>query len=151
MAKRKLHTPPFESDFRVVGIFCRENDYRLSWLLNTKLMFDFKRTLDFGYYSEKLQQPANHSTFHFEQETLLRSFFLLNNRAYEGSTLFDNPQGLDYLLLFRAERYESKELLRNLRSLPQITAAYQLDEALGKKRENLLYDFEMYLAQELKM
>ncbi len=151
MAKKQLLPFPFQSDFRVVGMVCRENDYRISWLLNTRLLFDFKRTIDFAFYSEKLQQPNNHSVFHFEQDTLQRSFFLLNNRSGEGSIICENPPGIDFLLLLRAERYDIKDLLKSLRSLPQITAAYQLDEALGKKRETLLYDFEMYLAQELKM
>lgn len=135
----------------MIGVFCREKDYRLSWLLNNRLLFDFKRTIDFGYYSEKLQQPTNHSAFHFQQETLQRSFFLLNNHSYEGTTLFARPAGIDFLLLLKAERYDIKELLKNLRSLPQITAAYQLDDALGKNKESFLYDFEMYLAQELKL
>ena len=151
MAKKNLFPFHFESDFRIVGVFCLENDYRLSWLMNNRLLFDFKRTIDFGFYSEKLQQPANHSVFHCEQDTLQRSFFLLNNHSYEGSTLFAKPPGINFLMLLKAERYDIKDLLKKLRSLPQVTAAYQLDDALGKHKESFLYDFEMYLGQELKM
>lgn len=40
---------------------------------------------------------------------------------------------------------------RKIRALPQVTAAFMLDDALGKNKDAFMYDFELYLSKELKM
>ncbi|MFN2394264.1 MAG: IPExxxVDY family protein [Bacteroidales bacterium] len=153
MAKKTLFRLEFETDFRVVGVFCPEKDYRFCWLLNNKLDFNFRRATDFTDITGKSESAELHSVYLYERESLQRTYFLVNNRSNEGSRLFSNPAGLDFLLLVKADdsRFNYNQLLKKIRALPQVTAAYMLDDALGKNKDAFLYDFEVYLSQELKM
>jgi hypothetical protein len=153
MAKKTLFRLPFETEFRITGVFCRENDYRFTWLLNSHLFFNFKRVADFEFAPTREKKETNHAVFYFDQPSLMRSFFLVNNRSSEGPNIFTNPPSIDFLLLVKDEgaRFSPGDLLRNLRTIPQVTAAYQLDDALGKNKEAFLYDFELFLAHKLKL
>ncbi len=153
MAKKTLFRLEFETEFRIVGVFCPEKDYRFCWLLNNKLDFNFRRTFDFSSFQPKNKEPEFHSVYRYERESLQRTYFLVNNRSIEGSRLFANPAGLDFLLLVKADdsRFDYGQLLKKIRALPQITAAYMLDDALGKNKDGFLYDFEVYLSQKIKM
>ncbi len=153
MAKKIPFKLQFETEYRIVGLFCQERDYRTCWLLNKYLQFNFRKTIDFSYYLGKNQLFSQFSMYREQQEQLQRNFFLMNNQSYEGNKIFTSPVGLDFLLLIKADdsRFSYSELLKRLRSLPQITAAYLLDDALGRHKEGFLYDFEIFLSQELKM
>lgn len=153
MAKKTLFRLQFETEFRIVGLFCQERDYRLSWLLNNQLNFNLKRVADFVFYPGKGKDPGDHSVYVCEKEALRQTYFLVNNRNDNGGMMFTAPPGLDFLVLVKADgvRFNFPELLKEFRSVPQITAAYLLDDALGRNKESFLYDFEMFLAHELKM
>ncbi len=153
MAKRTPLKVHYESEFRIVGIVCSEADYRFCWMLNHYLGFDFRRTSDFMFYSSRSKVETRFSVFEYQGlESLQYSFFLVNNRSYDDAPLFANPPGLDFLLLVKADeyRFDFKHLLANLRSIQQLSGAYQLDEALGKDKEAFLYDFEVFLYQEVE-
>jgi hypothetical protein len=153
MAKKTLFRLHFETEFRIVGLFCQERDYRLSWLINNHLNFNLRRVADFEFLPSKSKEFTAHSVFMHEVESLQQTFFLVNNRGNNGAVMFGSPSGLDFLMLIRADgiRFNNSDLLKKFRSIPQITAAYVIDEALGRNKEGFLYDFEMFLAQELKM
>ncbi len=153
MAKKTLFRLQFETDFRVVGVFCQEADYRICWLINNQLGFNFKRVSDFSSFQSRLGAEAHFSVYHFSTETLQQDIFLVNNHSSEGTPLFTAPPGLDFLLLIKADqaRFDYTGLLKNLRSIRPVTASYLIDDALGRNKEPFLYDFEMFLAHELKM
>lgn len=153
MAKKTLFKLPFETEFRIAGLFCGEKDYRLCWLLNNQLPFQFKRSTDFWFTQPKADEALQFAVFYYEEPTLQRTFFLLANRSYQGGVLFNNPPGLDYLLLINADdlRYDYSQMLKSFRDIRQIRAAYMLDDLLGRNKEAFLYDFEMYRAHELKV
>jgi hypothetical protein len=148
MAKKTLLRLPFESEYRIIGIVCTENDYRFCWLLNQMLAFDFKRVCDFTSHSN-----VDFSVFHFDgPESMQCSFYLVNNRSADGQVLFAAPAGIDYLMLIKADeyRFNYQELLTSLRSIRQLLAAYRIDDHLGKNRDGFLYDFEMFVFQEIE-
>jgi hypothetical protein len=153
MAKKTLFRLEFETEFRIVGVFCPEKDYRFCWLLNNILDFNFRRTPDFQFIPPKSKVTEFHAVYHYERESLQRTYYLVNNRSNEGGRLFANPAGLDFLLLVKADdsRFDYSQLLKKIRALPQVTAAYMLDDALGKNKDGFMYDFEVYLSQKLKM
>jgi hypothetical protein len=153
MAKKTLLRLDFESEYRIVGLFCNENDYRLCWLLNRYLLFSFKRGPDMELLNEKTGIKTNFSVFEYQApESLQSSFFIVNNRSHENILLFPAPPGLGFLLMVRADesRYSFKDLLNNLRKVPQLTAAYLLDNILGKNKEAFLYDFEFFVSREIE-
>lgn len=153
MAKKISLKLVFETEYRIVGVFCPERDYRFCWLLNNHLKLGFRRTSDFSFFLPKEPAALNFSVFHFAIEHLQQNFYLVNNRSNEGTRLFSTPPGLDYLFVIKADedRFDMSNLLRQIRSVPQVSAAYLLEDALGKNREAFLYDFEVFVAQELKV
>jgi hypothetical protein len=150
MAKKTLFRLDFESEFRIVGLFCSERDYRLCWLLNRHLGFNFRRAPEFEFPAQKSQKKTLFSVYEYEApESLHCSFYVVNNRSNEDLLLFNTPPGLDYLLIVKVEetRFSFQELLRKLRTITQLTAAYQLDNVLAKYKKAFLYDFEVFVSQ----
>ncbi len=152
MAKKTVFRFEFESDFRIVGLFCNERDYRLSWLLNRYMLFNFSRVADFEFIPNSKKQPGRFSVFYYSDEVFRRRFYLVNNRSSENHLMFTQPAGLDYLMLVKADedRFDFSALLKNIRAIGQFTAAYQLDNMLGKGRDAFLYDFELFADQKVE-
>ncbi len=136
-----------------MGVFCQEKDYRFAWILNTYLQFRFRKVKDFEFYPPKETSPFIFSVYSFDQADMNRTFFLVSNRSVQGNRLFDKPPALDYIFLVKADafRFDFSEMLKKIRGLKQVTAAYLLDDVLGKKKEGFLYDFEFFLTHDLKM
>ncbi len=153
MAKKTLFRLEFEPEYRVLGVFCREKDYRFGWLLNNNLGFNFASTPDFAFIPSKSNEVYYYSVYSYRKEELRQTFFLVNNHSHIGMPIFKKPPGLDFLLLVKADdsRFNFTGLLKNLRSIPQVTAAYMLDDVLGSTKDTFLYDFEVYVAQEMKL
>jgi hypothetical protein len=153
MAKKTLFRVEFETEYRILGLFCLEKDYRLCWLLNKHLQFDFKKTIDFQFATGKNSEVFNYPVFIYDAMILQQTFFLVSNQSAQGQIMFPAPRGLNYLMLVKADdsRFDFSQFLKRIRNVPQITAAYMIEEALGRHREEFLYDFELFLAQELKM
>lgn len=153
MAKKTLFKLEFDSPFKVMGVFCQEKDYRFAWILNTHLQFGFRKEKDFTFYPSQQTIPFVFSVYSFDQTDMQRSFFLVSNRSLQGQRLFDKPPSLDYIFLVKADafRFDFSELLKKIRGLKQVTAAYLLDDILGRKKEGFLYDFEVFLTHDLKV
>ncbi len=153
MAKKTLFKLEFDSPFKVMGIFCQEKDYRFAWILNTQLHFGFKKVKDFEFYLPKQSTPSVHSVYSFEHAKMNRTFFLISNWSLHGNRLFDKPPAPDYIFLVKADafRFDFSQMLKKIRGLKQVTAAYLLDDILGKKKDGFLYDFEFFLTHDLKM
>jgi len=153
MAKKTLFKLQFESDFRLVGLVCNESDYRFCWLLNSQLGYDFRRVSSFEFMPAKSQTLSRFSVYEYDREdSLYFSLYLVNNRSHDGSLLFGTPAGLDFLLLAKADegRFHLPDLLKKLRMVSQLQAAFQLDGVLGKNKDPFLYDFEMFVSQEIQ-
>jgi hypothetical protein len=152
MAKKTLFKLQFESEFRLIGLVCSESDYRFCWLLNRQLGYDFCRVSNFEFVPAKSQTSSRFSVFEYDrEESLYFSLYLVNNRSHDGTLLFGAPAGLDFLLLAKADegRFHLPDLLKKLRTLSQLQAAFPLDGALGKNKEIFLYDFEMFVSHEI--
>lgn len=153
MAKKTHFRLPYEAEYRVAGVFCPEKDYRLCWLINNYLKVNFSRRSDISLPNGKdaglIEQYA---VYHHEKEELQQAFFLVSNRSHNGHLLFHSPPQLDFLMLIDADdsRFDFNALLKKIRSIPHVTAAYMLDDVLGRNRDIFLYDFEMFIAGELK-
>lgn len=153
MAKKRILRLPVETEYRIIGVVCSERDYRFCWLINKQLGFNFRRVTDFEHKPLKSPFVLKFSAYHYEaHESLQCSFFLVNNRSENDLKLFGTPAGIDFLLLVKADemRFGFQELINKLRSVQQLSTAWQLDDALGKNKESFLYDFEMFVFKEIE-
>lgn len=152
MAKKKIRLQvEQEHDFSLVGIFSHTREYRISWLLNHSLGYEFRRHEDF------LFQPANSSNhipfplyryYHQERD---RHLFLLPNRV-QGMLVLGTPRNLDYILVTwpASDSYYLNELVSRIRNIEPVNASYVLNPSTIKGSEVFFYEMEMYQIQQEK-
>lgn len=150
MAKKTLFRLQFESDYRIVGLFCREPAYRLCWLINNQFGINFKMVHDFTPNPDKGRAPDSHLVFLHKDNVLCQEYYIISNRGSNGSLIFASPPNIDFLMLVKADdsRFDGRDLLKGLRLVPEMVAAYMLDDLLGRKKEGFLYDFEEFIARK---
>lgn len=144
--KRKLHIALSPAEFRAIGIFADQKDYRLCWHLNRHLHTDLRRLPDFYYPPANRKEDLPFAVFHYEDAPLMMRYFLVANKSAEGP-LLSEPKNLDFLLLLRqpSDQFDPPELIRRLRKVPSVKAAVLLDNMPDKRTVSFFYDFEMYV------
>jgi len=151
MSKKLKLDLEYTPDFLIIGVFSSLKDYRLCWLLNKQLKTDLRRLPDFVHHPAKQEGEESFSVFHYESEALRARYFLLSNRGSQG-ILFPEPKNMDYLFLCRQSPAGSDitKLVKSIREVPAVQAAYLLDKIPHRTAKGVLYDFEMYLNDALK-
>ncbi len=141
----------YTPEFRAIGLFTAQKDYRLCWFLNQHLHTDLRRLPDFRYTPHTQSSQGCFSVFHYAVPKLMMHYFLVANKSHEG-LLFKEPKNLDYLLLLKqpSDQLKLEPLIANIRRLSMIQAAFLLDKKLGKGTTAFFYDFEMYLGNVLR-
>ncbi len=150
MAKKlRLHLE-YTPDFEAIGISSNQKDYRLCWHLNRELRLDMRRLNDFTYFPKGSESNCPFSVFYHAIPELKLKYFLVNNRCSEG-VLLAEPKNLDYLLLVQGPETPPPldELLKQLRSVKAIHAAFLLMQDMGRRSTAFFYDFEHYLREAL--
>lgn len=148
MAKKHILNLAYEHNFVVVGIFSPEKDYRLCWLLDKHLGLTLKRLPDLTYPAVGDGDAAKYAVYHMNQSALFLDIYLIPNKS-AGIIIFKEPKNLDYLLLFKSsgDAYNASEALQQIRKIPQVQAAFQLNLQPAKKAAEFFFDIEMYLAK----
>lgn len=123
----------FDYDFDLVGISCHLRDYRLCWLLNKSLGIELVRDTEgaetpqglFALFSGKC--PETRTIIH-----------LLVNRGPDGWMIPEQRQA-DFLLMLRENaKWNTEDLVRDLKNHNQILTAFAIDPNGLKSKENLL-------------
>ncbi len=147
MTKKIPFKIQYKPDFSVIGIFCPAKDYRLCWILNHELKYDFQHFGTFQYKNPGSENAESFNIFEYSNEVLFLRVFMLNNKN-DNTVLFKSPPQLDYLMLIQSgdSRYNIENTIKALRKIPLINAAYHLDNKLGKNSDEVLYDLELFIA-----
>lgn len=123
----------FDYDFDLIGISCHLRDYRLCWLLNKSLGIELVRDAD-GAETPK-GRFALFSGECLETRTIIH---LLVNRG-QGGWMIPEQRQADYMLLLRDNaKWNTDELVRDLKNKSQILTAFAIDPNGLKSKENLL-------------
>jgi len=136
MAKKTSILPsPGPSPFTLFGVSCHLNDYRLSYLLNSKLELEFIKMDDFQGFSFYL----------YQDEEFFTNYYLLSNRTQE-SILFPELKQTDFLLLTEGpmKKFSKEELLKNIRGIPHVLTAFEIRPQTIKNYETMLNDLEIH-------
>lgn len=149
MAKKHILQLEITHNFAALGIVSAQKDYRMCWLLNNQLEMDMKRISDFCHPPESSSEPVCFPVYHYNIPGLFLDVFLLPNKSAD-NVLFKEPRSLDYLLLFKGsgEHNDIGETLKLIRKIPQVQAAFELDQLPAKKAREFFFDFEMFLASQ---
>jgi len=136
----------YTPDFRTVGVFTAQKDYRLCWLLDQYLHTAFRRLPDFRFSPDSQKTPLTVPVYRHTDRRLLSSFFLISNKP-EGTVLFQKPANMDYLFLVKqpSDQFDLQRLIKDIRNIPQVSTALEAGPFLGKTAESFYFDFEHYL------
>lgn len=143
-----------EEDFLLLGIHSYEEDYKLAYLLNKYLNFSFcksKNKLDFGD-SEK-----SFDFFTYKDQKKCITLYLINNKFIhqktkkitnslfeEGYTsveyLIPEYKKVDYFLKIENGNITyTKQLIKNITKIQQITTSYIININQLKSKNNLIF------------
>jgi hypothetical protein len=131
----------FFDDTRVLGIVAPIPDYRLCWLLNHSLGFDFRINNDLEV---KLIKKGREYFFpiyeSFEKSGTIRHY-LYNNHC-EGEYLLPEFKHLDFLWLMKDDVISSNDLnglISSIKTIPPVQLITEMDIEKIKNRQHLIF------------
>ena len=146
MAKRKqILKLGLDSDISLIGISCHLKSYRLSFAMDDSLGLSFRRINDFeipGHDENILKYP-----FLMYEDTELKNQFCLVGNHHPQGKLVPALRQVDYFFVARdpLEKAAFGMILKKIRSIPSVQAAYQVDPARTKDVSQLLEEMELHL------
>ena len=136
---KKILKFEIDLDFVLIAVTTSLKDYRICFLINKYLHFNFIKTADHEI------ELSNTGTVYFSMysdhwEASGTDFYFMSNKGTEGY-LVPEMNKTDYFLMIK--NYIDDESLDNLLSglnkIPEIVAAVKIDPKKVKSRENLLF------------
>ncbi|TYA60140.1 IPExxxVDY family protein [Formosa maritima] len=161
MAIKKLSLEDFfeEASFTLIGIHTSIEDYRLAYLINSKLNINLKRRrkdLDFNnnsYYSifewEDNKQlvtwnlVSNICKIETTNKAIGNSLFKDNSKLTETFYLLPEHKKINFLLKINDEQLSPKRshrIINNIQDIAHIVTAYQVDIDQLKSKNNLIFN-----------
>lgn len=146
-----LDIRPEPAIFSLIGVSCHMKDYRISFLLNKYLGFDLLKMEDLKITFNNKQDPAEFSFYYYYDEDYFNTYYLMSNRSQE-VVLAPEIKQVDFLLIVEGEFKKSQmdRLIKSIRNIPNVLAAYEVKFSEIKNFETLLNDMEMHL-MKIKM
>jgi hypothetical protein len=127
-------------DFILIAITSSLKDYRVCYLINKCLNFNFTRTEDLKLDISAMANPALFSLFHYSWESTETDFYFIGNKGSE-SYLVPEMREADYFILIKnyIDDEDLEGVISALNKIPEIVAAVKIDPKKIKSRENLLF------------
>jgi hypothetical protein len=139
---KKSHKLFVEDDFNffLIGISSHENDYRLSWAINTKLKMALKRTENLQIHNSRIKQDQEFSLYQFTDPETLLHYNLIANRCDNGF-LLEEMKNIDYVLKIAGDAGQNFPglLADKLKKIDIITTAFEINPAELKSKKKLLF------------
>ncbi len=160
----KLETDfDLELDFVLIGISSTLKDYRLCHFINKfsglqliKGKEDYKDhngkdkdkpkdELDYHilFESKKAKPSILHhfNIFRYHNQTFDFEYYLLSNKSIEGGSLIPEIINFDYFLLIKhyIDEEDLEALIDNIKNIPEVLLAKELDPTVLKSKENLIF------------
>ncbi len=127
-------------DFVLFGITSSLKDYRICFLINKYLRFNFVRTADLVVDMNGVPDSGCFSFYHYIPEHAETLYYFIANKGPEGF-LIPEMKEIDYFMLIKnnADGDETDKVLNLLNRIPEIVTAVKIDPKKIKSRENLLF------------
>ncbi len=150
MVKKLSSNIDYTAEFSFIGISCHLKDYRLSFFINQELGLKLKKTEDFLLEDEQ-KQSFNYPLFYYRCPDTNNNFCLISNHHSE-KKLIQTFKQFDYFLLVQnnLSDLKKKELISNLKKIPNLLAAYEIELKKVKNINQLMVDLELQLIKNLK-
>jgi len=137
---RKFLKFEIDFDFVLIAVTSSLKDYRVCFLINRYLNFNFVKNDDLEVDIYPGAEPVLFSLYRYSWETTETDFFFIGNKGSDGY-LVPEIKSADYFLMIRnyIDDNELDTIVSSLNKIPEIVAAVKIDPKKIKSRENLLF------------
>ena len=137
---RKFLKFEIDLDFVLIAVTTSLKDYRICYLINKFLNFNFIKIPDLSVDISLDAGPVLFSLYHYNWEATETDFYFIGNKGSEGY-LVPEMKKADYFLLIKnyIDEHDLDSLISALNKIPEIVAAVKIDPKKIKSRENLLF------------
>ena len=137
---RKFLKFEIDLDFVLIAVTTSLKDYRICYLINKHLAFNFVKIKDLSVDINPGLAPVLFSLYHYNWETTETDFYFMGNKGSDGY-LIPEFRKADYFLMIKnyIDENDLDNLLTSLNKIPEIVAAVKIDPKKIKSRENLLF------------
>ncbi len=131
--------------YTLLGLSTQLKDYRLSFLLNKLPGFRFTRFDDLMVTMPDVKEPVSFSLYTCYDEENFNSYTLLSNRSSD-HFLVPSVRQTDYLMMIEGpfKKQQKDDLLKALRTVPNILLATEINTSSIKQFESLISDLELH-------
>ena len=140
--KKKIHklTVDFHPEFQVLGISSHQNDYRLSWAINSALGLNFSKTSNLKIKNDKTGETQEFSVFTYDDENGINKYNLVSNRCQNGFLLTEY-KNVDFLMLIHGDliSYEFENFFQKLKNIEIITMVFELSKLSVRSKQKLIF------------
>lgn len=147
MVKKLSSNIDYAAEFSFIGISCTLKDYRLSFFINQECGLKLSKIEDFIQEDEQKNLFA-YSLFYYRCHDSNNNYCLLSNHHSE-KKLIPAFKQFDYFLLIEnnLSPIKKKELISNLKKIPSLLAAYEIEFKKVKNINQLMIDLELQLIE----
>ena len=137
---RKFLKFEIDLDFVLIAVTTSLKDYRICYLINKFLNFNFLKIHDLAVDIHAGEASVLFSRYHYNWEATNTDFYFIANKGSEGY-LIPEMKKADYFLLVKnyIDENDLDNLISSLNKIPEIVAAVKIDPKKIKSRENLLF------------
>jgi hypothetical protein len=137
---RKFLKFEIDLDFVLIAVTTSLKDYRICYLINKFLNFNFTKSPDLSVEIRPDEEPVMFSIYHFNSGENGTDSYFIANKGTEGY-LVPEMKKADYFLMIKnyIDESELDSLISTLNKIPEIVAAVKIDPKKIKSRENLLF------------
>ncbi len=128
-------------DFELIAISSTLKDYRICYLINKHLKFNFSKEDDLQVdIYQNSTEPVLFSLYHCQWEATNTDFYFIANRGSDGLLIPEMRQA-DYFMMIRnyIDENDLDDIITGLNQLPEIISAIKIDPKKIKSNENLLF------------
>jgi len=127
-------------DFVLIAVITSLKDYRICYLINKSLKFNFSKIPDLTVDSNQTNDKSFFSIYNYYREETKNDLFFISNKGSEGY-LIPEMRKMDYFLMIKNYFSDSDtdEIISSLNKIPEIVTALKIDPKKIKSRENLLF------------
>jgi hypothetical protein len=135
---RKILKYEIDLDFVLIAVTTSLKDYRICYLINKYLDFNFSKSADLEV--DINPAPVYFSQYEYHLEAGPTDFYFIANKGSDGY-LIPEMRKTDYFLMIKnyISEDESDNIVSALNRVPEIVAAVKIDPKKVKSRENLLF------------
>ena len=152
MALKKLQHIEIEDDFKLIGIHCQLDGYKLAFNLNKFLKislenFDYKIVIDNVEYTFEM--------FKHDSETYNTKIYLFSNKSYgnipfyepnlfdtinSSVYLIDEKKNIDFFLKIEGGGFNYVSMINKIQGISMVQSSYLVNLKSSKSKYNLIFE-----------